>query len=96
MVGYGECSSHREQTIASWARQRNALEGRIESGENSCSFFETMLKNLTWESRNLATDIAAEMDTLKDILCHCKTCLKACTAAVEMLAVGLCFQPFNV
>ena len=34
MVGYGECSSHREQTIASWARQRNALEGRIESGEN--------------------------------------------------------------
>ena len=38
-IGYGECSSHREQTIASWARQRNALEGRIESGENSCIFF---------------------------------------------------------
>jgi len=62
--GYGECSLHREQTIASWARQRNALEGRIES----------------------ATDIAAEMDALKDTLRHCKTCLKACTAAVEMLA----------
>ena len=38
MVGYGECSSHREQTIASWARQGNALEGRIESGENSYFF----------------------------------------------------------
>ena len=47
MVGYGECSSHREQTIASWARQRNALEGRIESGESSCGFFLSVLKNLT-------------------------------------------------
>jgi len=62
--GYGECSSHREQTVASWVRQRNALEGRIES----------------------STDIAAEMGTLRDTLRHCKTCLKACTAAVEMLA----------
>ena len=38
MVGYGECSSHREQTIASWARQGNALQGRIESGEDSYLF----------------------------------------------------------
>jgi len=64
MIGYGECSSHRETTIASWARQRNALEGRIES----------------------ATDIAAEMDTLRETLRHCKMCNKACVAAVEMLA----------
>jgi len=68
--GYGECSSHREQTIASWARQRNALEGRIES----------------------VTDVAAEMDALRDTLRHCKTCLKACTAAVEMLAVRPFFK----
>ena len=38
MIGYGECSSHRETTIASWARQRNALEGRIESGKNNLAF----------------------------------------------------------
>ena len=95
VVGYGECSSHRDQTVASWARQRNALEGRIESGENSCNFFVSVLKKLTWCSLNLATDIAAEMDTLRDTLRHCKTCLKACTAAVEMLAVRLC-QPFNI
>ena len=92
MVGYGECSSHREQTIASWARQGNALEGRIESGENSYDFFWVLvLKNLLIT----VTDIAAEMDTLKDTLRHCKTCLKACTAAVEMLAVRLCLQPFT-
>ena len=36
------------------------------------------------------------MDTLKDSLRHCKVCLKACTAAVEMLAVRLCFQTFNM
>jgi hypothetical protein len=96
IIGYGECSSHREQTIASWARQGNSLEGRIESSENSYLFFWVLvLKNLLI-TRNLATDIAAEMDTLKDSFRHCKTCLKACTAAVEMLAVRLSFNPFYV
>ncbi|KIM48397.1 hypothetical protein M413DRAFT_440120 [Hebeloma cylindrosporum] len=35
--GYGECTSHREKTIAGWDRQRKALMGRIETGENCCS-----------------------------------------------------------
>lgn len=54
-------------------------------------FWVLVLKNLLIT----VTDIAAEMDTLKDTLRHCKTCLKACTAAVEMLAVRLCLQPFT-
>lgn len=93
MVGYGECSFHREKTIASWARQRNALEGRIESCENNCNYLVSVLKNLTWtREMYLATDIAAEMDTLRDTFRDCKICQKACIAAVEMLAVRLCFQ----
>ncbi|KAF8807222.1 hypothetical protein BYT27DRAFT_7189311 [Phlegmacium glaucopus] len=42
-----------------------------------------------------ATDIAAEMGTLRDRVRDCKICHKACTAAVEMLAVRLSFQLFN-
>lgn len=62
--GYGECTSHRDKTVASWDRQRKALAGRIETG----------------------TDVAGEMDALRDGLRDCETCYKACTAAVEMLA----------
>lgn len=54
------------------------------------------LKNLTWTHENVVTDVAAEMDALKDTLRHCKTCFKACTAAVEMLAVGPFFKFLNV
>ncbi|KAF8971534.1 hypothetical protein BDZ97DRAFT_1651201 [Flammula alnicola] len=62
--GYGECTSHREKTVAAWDRQRKALVGRIES----------------------ATDVAGEMDALTNTFQDCKTCHKACIAAVEMLA----------
>jgi len=34
-----------------------------------------------------ATDVAGEMDALTDTFRDCKTCHKACTAAVEMLEV---------
>ena len=34
------------------------------------------------------TDVAAEMSVLMDYLYSCRTCHKACTAAVEMLAVS--------
>ena len=35
------------------------------------------------------TDVAGEMDALPDTLHDCKTCHKACVAAVEMLAVRI-------
>ena len=36
---------------------------------------------------SLVTDIAGEMDALTETFRDCKACLKACTAAVDMLAV---------
>jgi len=67
--------------MACWDRQRKALIGRIETGENSC-FSIKCLANYP-----AVTDVAGEMDAVTDILRDCKTCHKACVAAVEMLAV---------
>lgn len=36
----------------------------------------------------IATDVAAEMAIVSAVLQHCKMCNKACTAAIEMLAVS--------
>ena len=43
------------------------------------------------------TDVAGEMDALRDGLRDCETCYKACTAAVEMLAVSsiVCLPPYS-
>ena len=43
------------------------------------------------------TDVAGEMDELRDGLRDCETCYKACTAAVEMLVVGsiVCLPPYS-
>jgi hypothetical protein len=43
------------------------------------------------------TDVAGEMDALRDGLRDCETCYKACNAAVEMLAVSsiVCLPPYS-
>jgi hypothetical protein len=44
-----------------------------------------------------ATDVAGEMSIVADTFRWCKTCSKACTAAVEMLAVsGMSFDIWKV
>jgi len=39
-----------------------------------------------------ATDVAGEMDALTDTFHDCKTCHKACVAAVDMLTVRLAYS----
>lgn len=87
IIGYGECTSHREKTTASWDRQRKALMGRIESGE-SLTYMHVINCAPYVDPPRLVTDIAGEMDALTETFRDCKTCLKACTAAVDMLAVS--------
>ncbi|PPQ63512.1 hypothetical protein CVT24_004740 [Panaeolus cyanescens] len=92
LLGYGACPTHRERTIASWDRQRKALMGRIETGNIrlTCIPFVrfppfTFAKYHSMRKHS-ATDVAGEMGALTDTLSECKTCQKACIAAVEMLA----------
>lgn len=80
--GYGRCQSHGEMSEASWDRQRKALIGRIE-----CGTLPTCSRTCLDPNGPAVTDVAGEMDALTDTFADCKACHKACTAAVEMLAV---------
>ncbi|KAF9473316.1 hypothetical protein BDN70DRAFT_908901 [Pholiota conissans] len=44
--GYGECTSHREETAAGWDRQRKALVGRIESVTDVAGEMEAFTETL--------------------------------------------------
>jgi len=86
LLGYGKCQFHWELSEASWDRQRKALIGRIECGAPFTACKKRKRKKLL-DFNDLVTDVAGEMDALTDTFADCKTCHKACIAAVEMLAV---------
>lgn len=81
--GYGVCVVHQENTTRAWNDSRMLLATQLEAGR--CPTTATKQKGIPHNQP--ATDLAAEMSMLLKQLDSCKTCYKACSAAIEMLGV---------
>ncbi|KAH0838502.1 hypothetical protein J3R83DRAFT_6819 [Lanmaoa asiatica] len=86
--GYGVCVAHQENTTLAWNDSRILLATRLEAGRVSGDGYQ--VEEIA-HSR-LATDVVAEMSVLLKQFDLCKTCHKACSAAIEMLGVK-CISP---
>ncbi|KAJ7597695.1 hypothetical protein C8J56DRAFT_326419 [Mycena floridula] len=78
--GYGTCPSHRQRTMDIWEAHRLRLIWRIETCE--AFFWYPVMFSLCF----VGTDVAAEMKEVIEAVEGCPMCVKAATAAVEMLA----------
>jgi hypothetical protein len=86
--GYGACAAHLEKTNLWWSQAQDALVPLIEAGPSRFASRENPPVLMIPYPRALGTDVAAEMAGILDKVKKCPTCHKACTAAVEMLAVS--------
>lgn len=81
--GYGVCAAHQENSMRAWNDSRTMLAAQLEAGEMSCDGCQ--MEEIVHSQ--LATDVAAEMNVLLKQFDLCKTCHKACSAAIKMLEV---------
>lgn len=81
--GYGVCVAHRENTTRAWNDSRMLLTTRLEAGMMSGGYQAEEIAH-----SQPATDLVAEMSVLLNQFDSCKTCHKACSAAIGMLGVN--------
>ena len=80
--GYGVCVTHQENAVRAWDDARMLLATQLEAGRSGDGYQVQEIAH-----SRLATDLAAEMSVLLEQFEYCKTCHKACSAAIEMLGV---------
>lgn len=81
--GYGVCVVHQESTTRVWNESRMLLATQLEAGRTFSD--DSQVEDVA--DNRLATDLVAEMGGLLKRFASCRTCHKACSAAIGMLGV---------